>query len=86
MNAPASIQEQLATLKAAWMFVGAYAHNSGPLCEECPFNYVGGQMHPYGEGQAFEAYSECRLGDRLSDKPSMCPAWREQQEQMCSTT
>lgn len=77
MNAPLPIQvvRDIAALKAGWMFVGAAFQEPSPHCEECGYCEHKGQMLPYGESQAYEAYCECTLGQRSFHKPEDCPAY-----------
>jgi hypothetical protein len=73
----AKLANEISSLRKAWMFVGSAFQKPSPHCEECGYCEHKGQMLPYGEGQAYEAYQECSLGQRASDKPQMCPAYAE---------
>lgn len=69
------IPADVAVRLAGWQFVGATWQSGHPSCEECQHNDPGLQSAPFGEGVAWKADPECRLGNRLSDKPEQCPVY-----------
>lgn len=73
----ARIAVEISRLKAGWMFVGAAFQKGSEHCDDCGYCEHKGQMLPYGEGEAYEAYKECSLGQRVGDKPEQCPAYAE---------
>ena len=73
----ASVVNEVQRLRAGWTFVGAAFQQPSPHCEECSYCEHKGQMLPYGEGQAYEAYMECALGRNRKDRPEDCPAYAE---------
>ena len=77
MPLPVHITRDIDQLKAGWMFVGSTFQSGSPHCDECPHCKTELEHHPYGEGHATQAYSECTLGQYASDKPTGCPAYTE---------
>ena len=67
----------IARLKEGWMFVGSAFQKGSPHCDECGYCDHKGQMLPYGEGVAYEAWKECSLGRRPYERPTDCPAYQE---------
>lgn len=68
---PRSLQQQLAALKAGWMFVGAAYQSEDEHCSTCPRNVRIVQS----EGGVDTTFGDCSLGTRGGDKPLECPAY-----------
>lgn len=69
-------QQQIATLKAGWMFVGKAFQDCNSACEGCDYHRITEEWHPYGEGHASASYGDCRLGEMAGDKPEQCLAYQ----------
>lgn len=46
-------------------------------CDGCIYRKSWEESHPYGEGRASEALTECSLGQRPYDHPHSCGAYQD---------
>jgi hypothetical protein len=46
-------------------------------CNGCVYRKCWEEVHPYGEGRASEALTECTLGQRPYDSPRACGAFQD---------